>query len=115
MLDCPCLDSIDSAYLKIVERERLVTGILSLKNPNGYSARLAILVDGQEITRDMFRRVRLDKDIGEGLAAERMRHSADGQNVNPLPFRLQLLDKLIECWDRKLLKRSMTRTVHGRS
>lgn len=56
----------------------------------------------------MFCRVCLDKNVGDRPPADVMRNASDCQNVDSLTLCLQLLYKIIECRNTKLLKESMT-------
>ena len=58
--------------------------VLNSEYSSGDLASFTVLVDGQEIPRDMLGRICLDKNVGDDLPADEMGNTSDCQNVDSL-------------------------------
>ena len=91
--------------------EGFLVGANRLEDSNGYLATLTILVDRQQIPRQVLDSIGLDQNVSKRPTADQVRNTLDCENIDPLTRCLQLFHKLVQARNSKFLKGLVTRNI----
>jgi len=79
-----------------------------LEDSDGYLATLTILVDRQQIPRQVLDSIGLDQNVSKRPTADQVRNTLDCENIDPLTRCLQLFHKLVQARNSEFLKGFVT-------
>jgi len=88
-----------------------LVGAKRLEDFDGYLATLTILVDRQQIPRQVLDSIGLDQNVSKRPTADQVRNTLDCENIDPLTRCLQLFHKLVQARNSKFLKGLVTRNI----